>query len=51
MSKRAEYQAITDRMRKPRKFIQVMIDARQVGKSTEGKIGLYFGFDLSLPIT
>ena len=33
MYKRAEYQVITERMKKPRKFIQVVMGARQVGKS------------------
>ena len=34
MYKRAEYQVITDRMKEPRKFIQVVMGARQIGKST-----------------
>ena len=33
MYKRAEYQVITKRMKEPRKFIQVVMGARQVGKS------------------
>ena len=34
MYKRAEYQVITDRMNEPRKFIQVVMGTRQIGKST-----------------
>lgn len=34
MYKRAEYQLITNRLKEPRKFIQVVMGARQVGKST-----------------
>ena len=34
MYKRAEYQAIINRMKEPRKFIQVVMGARQIGKST-----------------
>ena len=34
MYKRAEYQVITDRMKEPRKFIQVVMGVRQIGKST-----------------
>lgn len=34
MYKRAEYQLIIDRLNEPRKFIQVLIGARQIGKST-----------------
>lgn len=34
MYKRAEYQLITSRLHEPRKFIQVVMGARQVGKST-----------------
>ena len=34
MYKRAEYQLITGRMKEPRKFIQVVMGARQIGKST-----------------
>lgn len=34
MYKRAEYQTITSRLKEPRKFIQVVMGARQVGKST-----------------
>ena len=34
MYKRAEYQVITDRMKEPRRFIQVVMGARQIGKST-----------------
>ena len=33
MYKRAEYQLITERMKEPRKFIQVVMGARQIGKS------------------
>ena len=33
MYKRTEYQIITDRMNEPWKFIQVVMDARQIGKS------------------
>ena len=33
MYKRAEYQVITDRMKESRKFIQVVMGARQIGKS------------------
>ena len=36
MYKRAEYQVIIDRMKEPRKFIQVVMGARQIGKSTVG---------------
>lgn len=34
MYKRAEYQTIKDRINEPRKFIQVVMGARQIGKST-----------------
>ena len=34
MYKRAEYQLITERMKEPRRFIQVVMGARQIGKST-----------------
>lgn len=34
MYKRSEYQLIKDRIKEPRKFIQVVMGARQVGKST-----------------
>ena len=43
MYKRAEYQLITERMKEPRKFIQVVIGARQIGLS--GKIEQYRGID------
>lgn len=33
MYKRAEYQLITERMKEPRRFIQVVMGARQIGKS------------------
>ena len=34
MYKRAEYQIIKNRLEEPRKFIQVVMGARQIGKST-----------------
>ena len=34
MYKRAEYQVITDRMKEPRKFIQVVMGARQIGSAS-----------------
>lgn len=34
MYKRAEYQLIKNRLKEPRKFIQVVMGARQIGKST-----------------
>jgi len=34
MYKRAEYQTIKSRLEEPRKFIQVVMGARQIGKST-----------------
>ena len=34
MYKRAEYQLITERLKEPRRFIQVVMGARQIGKST-----------------
>lgn len=34
MYKRAEYQTITDRLKEQRRFIQVVMGARQIGKST-----------------
>lgn len=46
MYKRAEYQIIKDRMEEPRKFIQVVMGARQVGKSTVVKQVLK---DISIP--
>ena len=46
MYKRAEYQVITDRMNEPRKFIQVVMGARQIGKSTVVKQVLQ---DLDMP--
>jgi predicted AAA+ superfamily ATPase len=46
MYRRAEYQTITNRLNEPRKFIQVVMGARQVGKSTVVKQVLQ---DLELP--
>ena len=46
MYKRAEYQLITGRMKEPRKFIQVVMGARQIGKSTVVKQVLK---DLDIP--
>ena len=46
MYKRTEYQVITDRMKEPRKFIQVVMGARQIGKSTVVKQVLQ---DLDMP--
>lgn len=46
MYKRIEYQIITSRLREPRKFIQVVMGPRQVGKSTVVKQVLQ---DLNLP--
>ena len=46
MYKRAEYQVITDRMNEPRKFIQVVMGTRQIGKSTVVKQVLQ---DLDMP--
>lgn len=46
MYKRAEYQIIKDRLEEPRKFIQVVMGARQIGKSTVVKQVLK---DLDLP--
>ena len=46
MYKRAEYQVITSRLKKPRKFILVVMVPRQVGKSTVVKQVLQ---DLDLP--
>ena len=46
MYRRAEYQVITDRIKEPRKFIQVVMGARQTGKSTVVKQVL---MDLDLP--
>ena len=46
MYKRAEYQIITKRVKEPRKFIQVVIGARQTGKSTVVKQVLQ---DLDMP--
>ena len=46
MYKRAEYQIIAGRMNEPRKFIQVVMGARQVGKSTVVKQVLQ---DLDVP--
>ena len=46
MYKRAEYQVIKSRMEEPRKFIQVVMGPRQVGKSTVVKQVLQ---DLSMP--
>jgi AAA+ ATPase superfamily predicted ATPase len=46
MYKRAEYQAITSRLKEPRKFIQVVMGPRQVGKSAVVKQVLQ---DLNLP--
>ena len=34
MYKRAEYQIIKSRLEEPRRFIQVVMGARQIGKST-----------------
>ena len=46
MYKRAEYQVIKSRMEEPRKFIQVVMGPRQVGKSTVVKQVLQ---DLNMP--
>ena len=46
MYKRAEYKLITERMKEPRKFIQVVMDALQIGKSTVVKQVLK---DLDMP--
>ena len=46
MYKRAEYQIITERLKEPRKFIQVVMGARQIGKSTVVKQVLQ---DLDMP--
>ena len=46
MYKRSEYQVITSRLKEPRKFIQVVMGPRQVGKSTVVKQVLQ---DLDLP--
>ena len=46
MYKRAEYQVITDRMKESRRFIQVVMGARQTGKSTVVKQVLQ---DLDMP--
>ena len=46
MYKRAEFQIIKDRLEEPRKFIQVVMGARQIGKSTVVKQVLK---DLDLP--
>ena len=46
MYKRAEYQKIKSRLEEDRKFIQVVMGARQIGKSTVVKQVLK---DLSLP--
>ena len=35
MYKRTEYQLITKRLNEPRKFIQVVMGARQIGKSNK----------------
>ena len=46
MYKRAEYQLITECMKEPRRFIQVVMGARQIGKSTVVKQVLK---DLDMP--
>lgn len=46
MYKRAEYQLITNRLKEARKFIQVVMGPRQVGKTTVVKQVLQ---DLDLP--
>lgn len=46
MYKRAEYQLITERLKEPRRFIQVVMGARQIGKSTVVKQVLK---DLDMP--
>ena len=46
MYKRAEYQTIKNRVEEPRKFIQVVMGARQIGKSTVVKQVLK---DISIP--
>ena len=35
MHKRTKYPLITERMKEPRRFMQVVMGARQIGKSTE----------------
>ena len=46
MYKRVEYQQITERLKEQRKFIQVVIGPRQVGKTTVVKQVLQ---DIDLP--
>ena len=46
MYKRTEYQIIKNRVEEPRKFIQVVMGARQIGKSTVVKQVLK---DISIP--
>lgn len=46
MYKRVEYQTIKSRVEEPRKFIQVVMGARQIGKSTVVKQVLK---DISIP--
>lgn len=46
MYKRKEYQIITNRLKEPRKFIQVVMGARQTGKTTVVKQVLH---DLDIP--
>ena len=46
MYKQTEYQVITDRIKELRKFIQVVMGARQIGKSTVVKQVLQ---DLNMP--
>lgn len=46
MYKRAEYQTITSRLEEPRRFIQVVMGPRQIGKSTVVKQVLK---DLDIP--
>lgn len=46
MYKRTEYQLVTERLKEPRKFIQVVMGPRQVGKSTVVKQVLQ---DLDMP--
>ena len=46
MYKRIEYQTITNRMKEQRKFIQVVMGPRQIGKSTVVKQVLK---DLDIP--
>ena len=50
MYKRSEYHIIKNRLEEQRRFIQVVMGARQIGKSTVGKIQTIISCNIDLNI-